>query len=106
MRHPVRRSLAVAAAAAGLLAFGATAAQADDWQGTDKIGSQIFSAAEDGGRVVLPPSDDCDPGPGEICRVDPELPTGYSVKQASLRPDDEGRCWSTPGGRVVCSPVG
>lgn len=131
MRHPVRRSLAVAAAAAGLLAFGATAAHADsDWQGTDKIGSQIFTAAEDGGRVVLPPVGDCDAGPGEVCRTYPELPSGYSVvKRASLPSGDEGEviprlpveggetprfptdpgeahCFPSQSGREICLPVG
>jgi hypothetical protein len=117
MRHLVRRSLAVAAATAGLVAFGATAAHADDgeWLPTEKVNQGVFNAvAADGGRVVLPPSDDdCDPAPGEICRVDPEDPTGYSMtRQASPRAAHEGQLISRipvavgDTGRVVCDPNG
>ncbi|TSB19324.1 hypothetical protein OG422_19455 [Streptomyces sp. NBC_01525] len=116
MRHPVRRSLAVAAAAVGLVAFGATAAQADsDWVPSDRTDLGVFHAltAADGGRVILPPSDDCDPAPGEICRVDPEDPTGYFVtRQASLRSGEEGklipRVPAADGdtGRVICDQNG
>ncbi|GAA3165704.1 MULTISPECIES: hypothetical protein [Streptomyces] len=126
MRHPVRRSLALAAATVGLLAFGATAAHADsdDWLPTEQTPPVVWNAvaATDGDRVILPPSDGgCDAAPGETCRTYPEDPSGYSVvPQASTLSDDEGklipripaedgfppvRCTPDDGGRIVCMPV-
>lgn len=77
-----RRSVAVAAAAAGLLALGATAAQADEGPGRvieppvsvdvprvptvpgvpAGIQGQQFFAASDGDRVIEPPVTPGDPG--------------------------------------------
>ncbi|MEU3709278.1 hypothetical protein [Streptomyces catenulae] len=76
MRHPVRRSLGLAAAAFGLVAFGATAAHADsDWYPTEKGNPVVFQsapAAGDTGRVVCNPDGTCCDADG--CwtdRVDP-----------------------------------
>ncbi|MFF9477847.1 hypothetical protein [Streptomyces sp. NPDC014733] len=116
MRHPVRRSLALTAAAAGLVAFGATAAHADsDLTPAEKTNRGVWSSvatATDGGRAALPSSDDCDPAPGEVCRTDPEEPTGFFVtQQASPRSGDEGelipRIPAEEGsGPVLCDQYG
>ncbi|MFD9816267.1 hypothetical protein [Streptomyces sp. NPDC059080] len=76
MRHPVRRSLAVAAATVGLVAFGATAAQADsDWVPSERTDLGVFhavTAAADGdtGRVICDQNGDC-----WTDRIDPTVPS-------------------------------